>query len=124
MLPTEAKRRLITCASNSELHCLFEFNDYKSSHFEFLTEVKYNELKKVYVNTNDDVNIILNMVYELANSHAYSSINENGKEEYNMLALVKEILARRIQTHDENDYEIEKCRNELIEARRERVYYD
>ena len=33
-----------------------------------------------------------------------------------MLTLVKEILARRIQTHDENDYAIERCRNELIEA--------
>lgn len=33
-----------------------------------------------------------------------------------MLTLVKEILARRIQTHEENNYEIEKCRNELIEV--------
>ncbi|MBD5135838.1 MAG: hypothetical protein HDT39_07735 [Lachnospiraceae bacterium] len=45
-----------------------------------MTEVKYDKLKKLYENTNDDVNIILKMVYELANIHAYSSINKNGKE--------------------------------------------
>lgn len=59
---------------------LFEFEDYKSSEFEFLSEEKYNELKKIYANTNEDVNIILKMVYELANSHAYSSIKGKGKE--------------------------------------------
>ena len=64
---------------------LFEFNDYMSSDFEFLTETKYDELKKIYDNTNDDVNIILKMVYELANSHAYSSISKNGKESLRQL---------------------------------------
>ena len=59
---------------------LFEFNSYKSSCFEYLTESKYNKLKRVYNNTNDDVFIILIMVYELANSHVYSSINGNGRE--------------------------------------------
>lgn len=59
---------------------LFEFNSYKSSCFEYLTESKYNKLKKVYNNTNGDVNIILKMVYKLANSHVYSSINGNGRE--------------------------------------------
>ena len=69
---------------------LFEFNDYQSSGFEFLTEAKYNELKKIFDNTNDDVNIILKMVYELANSHAYSSINKNGQE--SLLQLKKIII--------------------------------
>lgn len=69
---------------------LFEFDDYHSSEFEFLTEAKYNELKKVFDNTNNDVNIILKMVYELANSHAYSSINKNGQE--SLLQLKKIII--------------------------------
>lgn len=32
-----------------------------------------------------------------------------------MLALVKEILARRSNLSDEDDYRIEQCRNELID---------
>ena len=52
----------------------------KTLFYEYLTESKYNKLKKVYNNTNDDANIILKMVYELANSHVYSSISRNGRE--------------------------------------------
>lgn len=87
---------------------LFEFNDYKSSDFEYLTEYKYNELKKVYDNTNDDVNIILKMVYELANSHAYSSINKNGEESLCQLEKITTFLenegialpeTKDVQTH-------------------------
>lgn len=50
---------------------LFEFKDYKSSNFEYLTEEKYYKLVKLYQNVDNDVNIILKMVYHLANSHAY-----------------------------------------------------
>ena len=34
----------------------------------------------MYENTTDDVNIILKMVYELADSHVYSSINQFSEE--------------------------------------------
>lgn len=59
---------------------LFEFKDYASSKFDCLTEEKYEALKKLYEGTNDDVSKILKMVYQLANSHAYSSIRGNGVE--------------------------------------------
>ena len=39
---------------------LFEFNDYQSSDFEYLTSEKYNELKNLYNGTGSDVNSILN----------------------------------------------------------------
>lgn len=68
---------------------LFEFKDYKSSNFEFLSEEKYNELKIIYANTNEDVNTILKMVYELANSHVYSSIKGKGQES---LCRLKDII--------------------------------
>lgn len=32
-----------------------------------------------------------------------------------MLKTVKKILNKRMKTHDEDDFKIEKCRNELIE---------
>lgn len=64
---------------------LFEFKDYKSSNFEYLTEEKYHKLVKLYQNVDNDVNIILKMVYHLANSHAYTSISGYGKESlYNL----------------------------------------
>lgn len=87
---------------------LFEFKDYKSSDFEYLTEYKYNELKKVYDNTNTDVNIILKMVYDLANSHAYSSINGKGNESLLQLEKIINFLKsknvqlpdiKKVQTH-------------------------
>lgn len=59
---------------------LFEFDNYELSDFEFLTKNKYLNLKKVYANTYDDVNAILKMVYDLANSHSYSSISGKGEE--------------------------------------------
>lgn len=59
---------------------LFEFDGYEVSDFEFLTEDKYSELESLYADTNNDVNIILKMVYKLADSHAYSSIVGSGSE--------------------------------------------
>ncbi|MCI8630515.1 MAG: hypothetical protein HFE57_13675 [Firmicutes bacterium] len=61
---------------------LFEFDNYEDSNFEYLKEEKYNELKNLYENisSDSDVNTILKMVWSLANSHAYASINGYGKE--------------------------------------------
>ncbi|MBD5090150.1 MAG: hypothetical protein HDT30_15310 [Clostridiales bacterium] len=87
---------------------LFKFDNYKSSDFEFLTEDKYNTLKKFYGNINEDVNIFLKMVYDLANSHAYSSIKGKGEESLRQLREIttfleeKEILLpdiEKVQTH-------------------------
>lgn len=64
---------------------LFEFDSYILSDFDYLTEEKYNELKQLYDGTNGNVNTILNMLYDLANSHAYSSIQGNGRESLSRL---------------------------------------
>lgn len=40
----------------------------------------------------------------------------NHKGEIYMLKTVKEILDKRSKINDEDDYRIEKCRNELIDA--------
>lgn len=74
---------------------LFEFKDYKTSNFEYLSEEKYNELKRVYDGTNDDVNTILKLVYDLANSHAYSSIKGKGNESLNQLEKIIQFLENR-----------------------------
>lgn len=80
---------------------LFEFKDYKSSCFEYLTELKYNKLKKLYDNINDDVNIILNMVYELARSHVYSAVYENGSESlYNLDKIINFLENKAITLPD------------------------
>lgn len=59
---------------------LFEFDNYETSDFEYLKEEKYNELKNLYKDISSDVNTILKMVWNLANSHAYTSISGYGKE--------------------------------------------
>lgn len=59
---------------------LFEFDNYETSDFEYLKEEKYNELKNLYEDISSDVNTILKMVWNLANSHAYTSISWYGKE--------------------------------------------
>lgn len=81
--------------------CVFEFDDYASSDFEYLSEEKYNALKKVYENTNEDVNYVLKMVYDLANSHAYSSIKGNGEESlYRLEKIIDFIESNNIQAPD------------------------
>lgn len=87
---------------------LFKFNNYKSSDFEFLTEDKYNTLKNLYGNINEDVNMLLKMVYDLANSHAYSSIKGKGEESLRQLREITTFLEEKgislpdiekVQTH-------------------------
>lgn len=73
---------------------MFEFKDYKSSGFELLSEEKYNELKDIYINTGNDVNEILKMVYELANSHIYSSIKGKGQESLEQLNRIIEYIKK------------------------------
>lgn len=58
----------------------FEFENYESSDFEYLSQEQYEELKILYSNVDSDVNTILNMVYNLACSHAYSAIVGVGEE--------------------------------------------
>ena len=65
---------------------LFEFDNYETSNFEYLTKEKYNELKNLYKNISSDVNTILKMVWNLANSHTYTSINGYGKESLDNLS--------------------------------------
>lgn len=74
---------------------LFEFDDYRSSDFEFLTEDKYNILKKIYESTNKDVNTLLEMVYDLASSHAYSSIKGKGEESLRRLEEITTFLEEK-----------------------------
>ncbi|RDU24230.1 hypothetical protein [Anaerosacchariphilus polymeriproducens] len=64
---------------------LFEFDDYESSDFEHLSYENYLKLKEIYKGVGDDANIILKKVYDLANSHAYSSIVGEGKESLEVL---------------------------------------
>ena len=87
---------------------LFEFDNYKSSDFDFLTEDKYNALKNLYGNINEDVNMLLKMVYDLANSHAYSSIKGKGEESLRQLKEITTFLEEKgislpdiekVQTH-------------------------
>ena len=59
---------------------LFEFDSYKASGFDYLSEEKYSELKELYNGTNEDVNRILYMLYDLVRNSAYSSMKENGGE--------------------------------------------
>ena len=59
---------------------LFEFDSYMLSDFDYLSEEKYNELKELYDGTNENVNAILYMLYDLARNSAYSSIKGNGRE--------------------------------------------
>lgn len=72
---------------------LFEFKDYQSSDFEYITEEKYNAMKAVYKGTGDDVNEILMMVYSLATSHIYSSVVGKGNESLEWLDRIIRFLA-------------------------------
>lgn len=73
---------------------LFEFPDYNSSEFEYLSEEKYLELKCMYKDTGEDINQLLKLYYELANAHAYTSIKGVGNESLIKLDEIIEFLVK------------------------------
>ena len=71
---------------------LFEFQNYESAEFEYLSKEQYIELKYLFDGIGADVNQIVKLYYELANSHAYSSIVEYGEESLIMLDKIIQFL--------------------------------
>lgn len=57
--------------------CLFEFNSYENSDFEYLTKEEYNLFKSILNESDDDLNVLMKSIYDIAMSYAYTKV-ENG----------------------------------------------
>lgn len=83
---------------------LFEFSDYESSNFEYLSKEDYEKLCDVFRETGNDVNNVLKLFYDLACSHAYSSIEGSGRESLEMLEeLIQFIIKNEVKLPDDSE---------------------
>lgn len=69
---------------------LFEFTDYESSGFEYISIKKYNELVDLYDGVDNDVNLMLNMIFELVSLDIEKPLDGNDKED---MGILKSIIA-------------------------------
>ena len=58
---------------------LLEFKSYEESEFEFIDESTYFTLKKLYIDSDESINIMIQQIYYLGCSYAYSVIDGKGK---------------------------------------------
>ena len=58
---------------------LLEFKSYEESEFEFIDESTYFTLKKLYIDSDESINIMIQQIYYLGCSYAYSVIDGKGE---------------------------------------------
>lgn len=73
---------------------LLEFDNYESSDFEYLPKSEYEQIKKLYKNTDKNVNTILYNIRRIELAYSYSSISGIGKESLDIIEEIVKILEK------------------------------
>lgn len=74
--------------------CFFEFKDYASSDFTYLTEEEYNTFKKLYEGLDEDFSQLMEKIHEMEEVYAYTVIDDNGEKCAEVLEEIINILEK------------------------------
>lgn len=71
---------------------LLEFKSYEEGEFEFINKNDYSTLKKLYINSDESINIMIQQIYYLGCSHAYSVLDGKGESSLIELSVILEFM--------------------------------
>lgn len=74
--------------------CLLEFNTYESADFDKISKEEYETLKSLYADMPDDLNTIIDNIFENINIYAYGSIPGTGKDSLDIISETSAILTK------------------------------